>query len=700
MNRSTESEVRVPVKSQGEPVALLIGKTEGRACTVALIDPAPESGAEFAPEHDIILIPETKFNPQSRKERRWLIKEVRERLADDDVREEEVKEAVYELCARLIEKIGERPQPRSAPEQEEADEAWMAEAQEVLRDPDLLGRILRLLERKGYVRDEITKKVLLYTCLSAYTEEPQNLFLKGPSSSGKSYGATQVAKLFPKDDVWLIGRMSPTALIHSKGEYDESGHIIVNLRGKILIFLENAQKETLEMLLPILSHDSEEIAYKITDKNAKGALKTKEVIIRGFPVAIFCSSRVKLFDDIKTRSMLLTPEMTPEKTLEANIAYARRFMGFNNDKEDEEERKVKAALKLLAKEGGKVLIPYAEALAKVFPQDSHEEMRNFKKLLSLIYLNAFLHKYQRPRLQVGKEEFILATEADYREAVKVFDEIAPATRSGVPDYVAEFYEKVLAAIPVDEDRFSRNIIRKHTEVFGRPLGYSTYREYIHLLEDAGWIYKDDHPEDKRKKVIILNRNNSGKLLQNAPSKFKEIFTEKDFESWLNSIRKNIVEKPGVPCVITINGTPHSAAIFFREPSEQDTDGIWADSGGNLLRAIRSNFRRETEGEEHESSEITRRHKTSLRVTDEEIEAALGVLQSVTWDGWEVSTAELMSAVRHLAKVRGVPEARLLEILTDAGLRFEEGIARAPEDVLARLVGLRKQDAANPGGDAG
>ena len=486
-----------------------------------------------------LIFPSTRFNPKAKKSRQELKKDLARKfhaLTKADV--EELADTIGVKAEELL--------SAPAPKQEKKEEAQQKEpeidreaALEVLKDPNLLKRIFGLLERRGYKRDYTAKVMNLDTCLSAYTEEPQNLFLKGPPSSGKSYGAIQVAKLFPKEDVWLIGRMSPTALYHSRGKYDEENkRIIIDLSGKILVFLENVREDTLEMLLPILSHDSEEIEYKITDKGGKGNFKVKNVIIRGFPATIFCTSRLKLVEDLKTRSLLVTPEISEEKTKLANIAYARRFSTIQNGEVDEEERKIREAFKLLAHERGKVIIPYAEKLAELYPPESHEEMRNFKKYLALIYLNAFLHKYQRPKIEIEGEEFIVATEEDYIVATLIFNEIAPATKSGIPAHVNEFYEKVLMAITEDSERYSRNILKKYREVFRRPIGYSTYREYERMLEDAGWIYKDDHPDDKRKKIIILNRENSNKLLQNAPSDFKEIFTEKDFENWLSTLPKN------------------------------------------------------------------------------------------------------------------------------------------------------------------
>jgi len=185
-------------------------------------------------------------------------------------------------------------------------------------DPELYPKFMTHLSR-NIKRDDVTKNMVFLTGLSAYTLDPINLFLRGESSIGKSYNAVEVLKYFPKEDVWLLGALSPTALIHSRGRLVDSdgedidfldkpdknaekeeqkiwrdrlknSHYLIELNGKILVFLEAPHIKTFNMLRPILSHDSFQISYKFTDKTSKGSLQTQHVVIRGYPATIFCST--------------------------------------------------------------------------------------------------------------------------------------------------------------------------------------------------------------------------------------------------------------------------------------------------------------------------------------------------------------------------------------------------------------------------
>src|SRR3990167_2541895 len=167
------------------------------------------------------------------------------------------------------------------------------------------------------IKQDEENKIVTFLCeISAYTENTQfNISYNAPSSTGKSYIPTEIARLFPEEDIKEIGYCSPTAFFHDVGEQDEKrkGCIIVDLSRKILIFLDQPHTQLLERLRPLLSHDKKEISIKITDKNQKQGLRTKNVILRGFPSVIFCTAGLRIDEQEATRFLLLSPEVNHEK---------------------------------------------------------------------------------------------------------------------------------------------------------------------------------------------------------------------------------------------------------------------------------------------------------------------------------------------------------------------------------------------------
>ncbi len=71
--------------------------------------------------------------------------------------------------------------------------------------------------QKTIKREDSLIKLILYTGLSTYTKDPLNLGIIAPTSEGKTYAVSEVIKFLPKQDVWIIGSMSPRVLIRDKG---------------------------------------------------------------------------------------------------------------------------------------------------------------------------------------------------------------------------------------------------------------------------------------------------------------------------------------------------------------------------------------------------------------------------------------------------------------------------------------------------
>ena len=185
-----------------------------------------------------------------------------------------------------------------------------------------------LVETLGLtIKYDEENKLSTFLCeLSAYTESAQfNISYNAPSSTGKSYIPTEIARLFPEDDVMEIGYCSPTAFFHDTGEYDkDKNQYLVDLSHKILIFLDQPHTMLLEHLRPLLSHDKKEIKLKITDKSQKAGLRTKTVLLRGYPSVIFCTAGLRIDEQEATRFLLLSPEVSQQKIREGITATIRK----------------------------------------------------------------------------------------------------------------------------------------------------------------------------------------------------------------------------------------------------------------------------------------------------------------------------------------------------------------------------------------
>ncbi|MBX6334741.1 hypothetical protein IRY61_05410, partial [Candidatus Saccharibacteria bacterium] len=155
------------------------------------------------------------------------------------------------------------------------------------------------------IKDDTNNKLIVFLCmLSAYTEQSQiNVSLNAPSATGKTYLATEIAKLFPQEDKVERSGASPTSFFYGEGTHDKERKAkIVSLHRKILLFYEQPNPALQERLRALLSHDKKEITHALTNKSG-GRHKTDLIIIEGFPATVFCSAGMRLDEQEATRAI-------------------------------------------------------------------------------------------------------------------------------------------------------------------------------------------------------------------------------------------------------------------------------------------------------------------------------------------------------------------------------------------------------------
>ena len=474
---------------------------------------------------------------------------------------------------------------------------------EIAKGEDITNIILRHQEDYKFVRcDRATRKIILLTALSAYTNDPINLFLKGPSSIGKTFTTTQTLDYFPKKDVWMLGGISPTSLVHDYGNLEDSdGNLIpyewedlrlaelvaeekidmsnpakedkkrikllkgrvkaeyrellrnskyvVDLSEKILVFLEVPNIQTLSRLRPILSHDRREILYKFTDKKAKfGGLRTRSVIIRGWPATIFCSTDIEYLEDLSTRAFTLTPEMVSEKYGEANIAFAKQKS--LPDKVDLEIFKLTEFVSYTKEciHDLKVKNPMLEMLAEVYPHDTPRDMRDFKHIVALMEMNALLHITDRPFIHAGAHKYLLVTMEDLIEVLSMMKEarLLETTRTGLPAHILRIFQEVIVPLSnqFPEGFTYSQLVDGVKKILKKSISSGSLYKYVKELSSVGYVDTITHPTDKRSrliKVISTLENVLHSLIQS----FLNSFSVDKFRNWFTEFKKYLPSE-GIP----------------------------------------------------------------------------------------------------------------------------------------------------------
>jgi len=401
--------------------------------------------------------------------------------------------------------------------------------------------------------DDDNKAITFLAQLLTYTEEDQiNLGFLAESSTGKSYIPLELSWYFPQEDIIKLGYASPTAFFHdygvlmhqtgipinlaakpdkaaiaedleiSKGEASKyeveaaykrkmrnwreqlkGSYYLVDLHQKIVIFLDMPHDLLLQRLRSLLSHDDREIVSKITDKRERGGLRTKTVVIRGFPTVIFCSAKFNIADQEKTRLLLLSPEINQEKLRESialkiekeadREAFQKRMM------ESPERKFLKSRVEAIkAARIGYVKIP-EEKRSQIYQQflEDHKfliprHQRDISRLLAIIKAHALLNFMHRER--VGNA--IIVNDDDVAAGFMLYYGICEANEMGLSPELFNIYSKLKPHFNDD----GLNLIEfqaAYYKVFHKPIGYDTARKTLKTLCSVGLLTEKTDPNDKR-----------------------------------------------------------------------------------------------------------------------------------------------------------------------------------------------------------
>jgi len=256
------------------------------------------------------------------------------------------------------------------------------------------------------------------------------------------------------------------------------------------------------MLYPILSHDTERIEYRFTDKQAKGPLRTVKVVIEGWPATIFLTTDRRYMEELSTRSFTVTPEISKEKIEEANkLTNLRVSFPWEFSEETEETRSIKALIESLKRQlaDGKtdVVIPFSN-LYELFPKAIVRDMRDFQHFIQFLKALTILHFYQRPIIRIGDRRFVVSTVEDVKRALEVFSELFLTTRTGTEERILKLYHEVVKA---KEGWYLQELTAKINEVCVKKVSSDWVRKVLlQRLMDIGYVTVEEDSEDRRRNV--------------------------------------------------------------------------------------------------------------------------------------------------------------------------------------------------------
>lgn len=354
-------------------------------------------------------------------------------------------------------------------------------ALELLRDPNLVGRIEADFARVGMVGEATNCLVGYLTAVSRLLPSPLAVIVQSTSAAGKSAVMESVLGFVPDEDRVSFSAMTGQSLFYM-GESD--------LAHKVLSIAEEEGASRAAYALKLLQSEGELSIASTGKDTASGRLVTHTYSVRGPTAIVLTTTAIDVDEELLNRCLVLTVDEDRDQTRAIHTAQrrAQTLEGLAARTERDQivgvHRDAQRLLEPLA-----VVNPFADRLT--FADGRTRTRRDHGKYLGLISAVTLLHQHQRERKTAtinGKvvsyvESTIGDIEVAHRLAHAVLgqslDELAPQTRrllTAVHGYATTEARRL--AIPLDLVRFTRRQLREH--LAGQGSGWGDTQLKVHL----------------------------------------------------------------------------------------------------------------------------------------------------------------------------------------------------------------------------
>ena len=402
-----------------------------------------------------------KFDLYSSKQRQVFINQASVECGiDPDIIKSDLGKVLLQLEQLQQTQAEEKPVEIKALSSAERDAALS-----LLKDKDLLNRILNDFLSAGIVGEQTNTLVGYLACVSRKLDRPLAIIIQSTSAAGKSSLMDVILNLMPEEERVQYSAMTGQSLFYM-GE--------TNLKHKILAISEEEGASNASYALKLLQSEGEVTIASTGKDDDSGDLVTKEYRVEG-PVMLFMTTTaIDIDEELMNRCLVLTVNESREQTQAIHVAQRqkRTLQGLQNKLKTEQltklHRDAQQLLKSLA-----VINPYADQLT--FIDDKTRTRRDHEKYLTLIDSIALLHQYQRDIKTVTHNneviEYIEVTLDDIEQANHLANEVLGKTLDELPPQTRKLLKKIQQMVQCACDKqgleqthyhFSRKQIRDYT----------------------------------------------------------------------------------------------------------------------------------------------------------------------------------------------------------------------------------------------
>ena len=287
--------------------------------------------------------------------------------------------------------------------------AIVQKAIELLKKPDLLNQLNRLIEQAGVVGEEKARLFLLPITLSARTKKPLHALIQGSSGSGKTHLLSMLSSFFAEHQKEHFTRVTDSSL-YNWGPYD--------LQHKIL-FLEDLDGLKEEALFAFRELQSRgQISSSTSVKDEQGNISAQAKTVYGPIASLACTTKGEVYEDNMSRCFLVAVDESKQQTARIIDYQNKKAAGLIDSRQEEQARQlIQVALQQI--KPIEVLNPYATKLT--LPEAAHKQRRLNELYQSYVQQLTLLHQHQRQKDNQGR---LITTKEDLKQAANLmFDTI-------------------------------------------------------------------------------------------------------------------------------------------------------------------------------------------------------------------------------------------------------------------------------------
>jgi len=383
----------------------------------------------------------------------------------DEVIKKDLGKVLLKLEGLQEEQINDHLKPKQEAEGKPLSNDEQVAALDLLKDKNLLQRILRDFAAAGVVGEETNKLAGYLACVSRKLEKPLAVMVQSTSAAGKSSLMDAVLSFMPEEERVQYSAMTGQSLFYM-GE--------TNLKHKTLAIAEEEGAHNASYALKLLQSEGE-VTIASTGKDATtGNLVTQEYRVEGPTQLFMTTTAIDIDPELMNRCLVLSVDEGREQTeaIHEQQRFAETLDGLFAKEERQDVIQVHRNAQRLLKPL-KIVNPYAQHLK--FLSDKTRTRRDHQKYLTLIRSIALLHQYQREvktETRQGKTvEYIEVTLSDIEQANQIAHEVLGRTLDELPPQTRKLLELIQClvqrdcqqqSIEQDDYRFSRKAVREFT----------------------------------------------------------------------------------------------------------------------------------------------------------------------------------------------------------------------------------------------